>query len=152
MKKNYLYLLILIVVTIIITFGLAYLYKNNVKEESYAYNKLNKISSNEFDEYITENTDFIIYIANKNSLEYNKFEKKWINKIQELNLLKNVIYIESSEFNNEFKKILRDNYKITYDESKIPVIITINDGNLSQIVRIYKDSNASKIINYEVFK
>lgn len=152
MKKNYIYLIILISVTIVVTFGLSYLYKSKIAGESYAYNNLNKISSNEFKEYITENSDFIIYISDKNCLDYNKFEKKWIKKIQESNLLKNVIYIEKSEVSDELKRILKNKYKITYEEYKTPVIIVINDGNLSQISRLDKYSNANKIINYEVFK
>ena len=79
MKINYIYLTILIFCTVVLTFFLSFLYKRDEIKTSYSYEKLNKITATEFKEYMIEHPDTIIYIADKNNLNYNKFEKKLIN-------------------------------------------------------------------------
>ena len=152
MKKNYIYLFVLVLATVLVTLGLSKLYQTEVTKTSYAYEKMNKITSTEYDEYIVENSDTIIYIADKNNLSYNKFEKKFIKKIDSLNLLKNVIYIEKEELNNSLNKKLKKNYSYEYDENLLPAIIVINDGVLSQVSYVNEDSQVEDIINYEVFE
>ena len=85
-------------------------------------------------------------------MSYNKFEKKFIKKIDSLNLLKNVIYIEKEELNNSLNKKLKKNYSYEYDENLLPAIIVINDGVLSQVSYVNEDSQVEDIINYEVFE
>ena len=151
MKKN-IYLFVLVLATVLVTLGLSKLYQTEVTKTSYAYEKMNKITSTEYDEYIVENSDTIIYIADKNNLSYNKFEKKFIKKLDSLNLLKNVIYIEKEELNNSLNKKLKKNYSYEYDENLLPAIIVINDGVLSQVSYVNEDSQVEDIINYEVFE
>ena len=152
MKKNYIYLFVLVLATVLVTLGLSRIYKTEVTKTSFAYEKMSKIISAEYDEYIVENPDTIIYIADKNNLSNNKFEKKFIKKLESLNLLKNVIYIEKEELDDSLNKKLKKNYSYEYNESLLPAIIVINDGTLSQISYINVDSQVENIINYEVFE
>ena len=152
MKKNYICLFVLVLATVLVTLGLSKIYKIEVTKTSYAYEKMSKITSAEYDEYVVEHPDTIIYIADKTNLSYNKFEKKFIKKLESLNLLKNVIYIEKEELNNSLNKKLKKNYSYEYDENLLPAIIVINDGALSQISYINGDSLVDDIINYEVFE
>ena len=153
MKKNYIYFGILIICTVALTLFLSYIYKSEVEESvSYSYEHLNKITSNEFDEYMIEHPDTIIYIADKTNLNNNKFEKRLINKLEKLNLLENVIYIEKEEMIAILQKKLKENYGYNYNEDKLPAIIVINDGKTKQISIIRRDSDVDTIIDYEVFK
>ena len=93
MKKNYIYLLILLIATVGLTFLFSTIYNREVNFVSYSYEKLNKITSAEFEEYMIENPETIIYISSKNDLHNNKFEKKFIKKLENLNLLENTIYL-----------------------------------------------------------
>ena len=104
MKKNYVYLAVLLIATVALTLFLSSLYKRETLENSYLYEKLNKITATEFEEYMLEHPDTIIYIANKNDLDNNKFEKKFENKLEKLNLLENIIYIEKEEVTSSLEK------------------------------------------------
>lgn len=152
MKKNYIYLTILVLGTVVLTLFLSYLYKKESIQISYSYQKLNKITALEFEEYMIEHPDTIMYIADKTNLDNDKFDKKLINKLEKLNLIENVIYIEKSEMVSSLRKILKENYSYKYDEQSLPVIIVINDSNIIQISVVDIDSNVDTIIDYEVFK
>jgi len=152
MKRNYVYLLILILVTVVITLFLSNIYKKEVITTSHSYEKLNKITALEFEEYIIENPDTIIYLGDKTNLDNNKFEKKFISKLENLNLIKNTIYIDKTEITSSLKKVLEKEYSYNYDENKLPVVIVINDGKTIQKSNVYQNSKADTIINYEVFE
>ena len=152
MKKNYIYLTILLIVTVIITLFLSNLYKRETTEISYSYEMLNKITANEFEEYMIEHPDTIIYIADKTNLDNNKFEKKFVNKLEKLNLLENVVYIEKEEMTKKIEELLKKNYSYEYKEKKLPIIIVISDAKVIENSIVQKDSDVNAIINYEVFE
>ena len=87
----------LILVTIIITLSLSVLYKQKFSITTYSFDKLNKITSKEFNEYIIENPNTILYIGDKTNDKTNKIEKKFVTKLESLNFLENTIYIEKEE-------------------------------------------------------
>lgn len=152
MKKNYVSLLILILATIITTLALSALYKQKFLTTSYSFDKLNKITAEEFNEYIIENPSTILYIGDKTDDTNNKIEEKFINKLETLNLLENTIYIEKGEITSELEKIFKEKYKYVYEESNLPVILLIIDGEAIQIQQISENSDVQTIINYEVFE
>ena len=151
-KKNYYFLIVLIVVTIFITLLLASLYKNKTKEVSNFYNYSNNITSKEFNEYLLENTDLIIYMADKYDLSYSSFENNFKSKLDELNLKDKFVYIDKSELNEKFLKKLEEKYKIRIDTNRLPVIIVMIDENVINVSYINEGSNAEEIINYEAFE
>ena len=57
-KRNYLILIVLMFLTVLVTLSLVMVYKNRDKLTSSIYNYSNKITTEEFDEYMTENQDF----------------------------------------------------------------------------------------------
>lgn len=152
MKKNYIYLLVLIIGTVIITFMLSNLYKNEMAETSYSYNNFNKITATEFDEYMIEHPDTIIYIADKFDLDNNNLEKNWVKKLEKLNLLENVIYIEKEEITSSLVKTFEEEYSFKYSEEKLPIIIVINDGKVIQTSILDENSIVDTVIDYEVFE
>ena len=152
MKKNYIYLVVLLVATVGLTFLLSSIYSKEVNSLSHSYEKLNKITSVEFEEYMMENPDTIVYVSDKNDLSNNKFEKKFVKKLENLNLLENAIYIEKEEINNKFKELLKTNYDYKIDEKKLPMIIVVDNGEVVQSVTIDTNSSVETIIDYEVFK
>lgn len=152
MKKNYIYLAVLLVATVGLTFLLSSIYNKEVNSVSHSYEKLNKITSDEFEEYMIENPDTIVYLSDKNDLNKNKFEKKFVKKLENLNLLENAIYIEKDEINNKFKDLLKTNYDYKLDEKNLPTIIVIDSGSVVQSVVVEKTSNVETIIDYGVFE
>lgn len=153
MTKKYIYLTILILSTIALTLLLSYIYKKETTiETSYSYENLNKITSSEFDEYILENPDTIIYIADKNDISNNKFEKKFIKKLEKLNLLDNIVYIDKTEITKKFKKNLSSEYSYNYNGKKLPIILITNDKQIVQVSLIDEYSDVNTVIDYGVFE
>ena len=152
MKKNYIYLAVLLVVTVGLTFLLSSIYNKEVNSVSYSYEKLNKITSDEFEEYMMENTETIVYVSDKNDLNNNKFEKKFIKKLENLNLLENTIYIEKDEINNKFRELLKANYNYKLDEKELPIIIVIDNSKVVQSVVVDKNSDVDTVVDYGVFE
>lgn len=151
-KKNYAYLTLLILGTIILTFTFSIIYKHEVVNTCYLYENLNKITTNELDEYIMENPDSIIYIGNMTDLSNNKFEKKFLKQLKKQNLLETSVYIEKNDVSKEFKRLLKNKHSQVYDENNLPMILVVIDGKISEIVHVLNDSFAESIIDYEVFK
>lgn len=152
MKKRYIYLVCLIVGTVVLTLFLSNLYSRKLSKNCFLYESLNKITATEFEEYIVENPDTIVYIGDKTVLSNDKFEKKLINKLKKMNLLKTIVYIEKGEVTGELKNIFRDKYSYEYEEESLPVIIVINDGEIIETAKISKNSDVKDIIDFEVFE
>lgn len=151
-KYNYIIYIVLLIVTIIVTLLLADLYNKGENEISYSYETLNKISAEEFDEYMVEHDDVIIYIGSMYSTSTNKVEKNIITEIEKQNLLEKVIFIEKEEITDELEKTLNKEYEYEYNEDKIPTIIIVIDGEVDKIVKITKNMQYKSAIDYEAFK
>ena len=148
-KKNYALFALLIAVTILATLYFSDSYRSKTKEVSNVYSNSSVITYKDFDVYVTENPDSIIYIGNKYDLNYNEFDSKLIQTIEQLNLNDNFVYMNAN--NKIINKINRE-YKIKLSISNIPYLIVLIDGNIYEYKEIKNDSDASSIINYGVFE
>ena len=151
-QKNYFILIILLLVTIIITLSLASVYKNKDKFVSNFYEYANKIDSSEFNEYVTENSDLIIYISDKYDLSKESFENKFKNKLDELNLKDKLVFIEKSSIDTKILNNIQEKYKLKIDIKKLPIIIVLIDRKVVKSVYIKTESNAETVIEYGAFE
>ena len=151
-KKNYYILVVLLVVTAGLTMLLSNLYLNKEKMVSNFYEYSNKITPQEFNEYIIENPDLIVYISDKYDLTYETFETNFKNKIDNLNLKEKLIYIDKNYINKDFVNELKKIYKINIDLNNTPIIIVVIDKKVIKNVSITNDSNVDSIIEYGVFE
>lgn len=150
-KKNYYILALLMIATIVFTIFIFNVYRDN-KTISEFYNYSNKITSKEFDEYLTENPDVIIYISDKYDLTHEEFEKDFQRKITKLNLKNNLIYLDKSSLNKNFLKKLKQEYELDINKKKMPVIIVVLDKKIINVVYVGQASNVETIIQYEDFE
>lgn len=151
-KKNYYVLVVLLAVTILLTLSLASIYKNREKFTSSFYEYSNKITPGEFDEYMLENSNIIVYISDKYDLTNENFEKKFSKKLDQLNLKGNLIYIDEKDIDKQFLKKLKKTYDINIDLEKLPTVVVIIDNEVVKNVTIDSDSDVDTIIEYEAFK
>lgn len=151
-KKNYYILAVLIVITILLTLSLASLYNNRDKMASKFYNYANKITSEEFDEYMLENQDLLIYISDKFDLSNEKFENSFEKKLDSLNLKDKLIYIDKDQLSKKFLNNLKDKYNIRIDKNKLPIIIVILDKKIIKSMQVFYNSDVEDIIDYGVFE
>lgn len=151
-KKNYYILVVLLAVTVLLTLSLSNLYLNKEKLTSDFYNYANVITPEDFDEFMTENSEVIIYISDKYDLSHNTFEKKFEAKIDELNLKHNLIYIDKEDISSDFLNKLKKTYEINLDLEKLPVIVVAVDKKVVRNLSITANSDVDTLIDYEVFE
>lgn len=151
-KKNYYILVVLLIVTVLLTLSLSYVYRNKEKLVSNFYEYSNKIKPQEFDEYMIENSDFIIYISDKYDLTYEEFESSFKEKLEKLNLKNNLIYIDKNDIDKEFLNKIKKEYNINIEIKDMPIIIVVVDNKVIKNVSVDTDSNVDTLIEYEVFE
>lgn len=151
-KKNYYILVVLLVFTVLLTLWLSDLYMNKEKLTSDFYNYANVITPEDFDEFMTENSDVIIYISDKYDLSHNTFEKKFESKIDELNLKHNLIYIDKEDMDSKFLNKLKKSYKINIDLEGLPIVIAIIDEKVIRNISVTSSSDVDTLIEYEAFE
>lgn len=149
--KNYIILLVLLIVTIILTLGIFEIYKKKTKKVSNLYDFLNKITINEISSFTMENPESLIYISNKYNVKYNKFEQVLSKKINSINLYDRSVYIDTSSITLDEQTKLKNKY-IEYSECEgNPLLLILQDKNVIQSICV-SDTTIIDDINYEVFK
>lgn len=151
-KKNYYILVVLLVATVLLTLFLSNLYLNKEKLTSDFFNYANTITPEDFDEFMMENSDVIIYISDKYDLSHNTFEKKFETKIDELNLKHNLIYIDKEDIDSEFLNKLKNSYKINLDLEKLPIIVVVIDKEVVRNILVNSNVDVDTLIEYEAFE
>lgn len=150
-KKNYMILVVLLAVTTFLTLFLSNIYKNKEKLTSNFYEYANKITPESFDEFMTENEDVIIYIGDKYDLTLETVEKELSEKIDELNLKHNLIYIDKSYVDKKFIKKLKG-YDINIDLDKLPVVVVVVEEEVLKNVRLNSNTDIDELIAGEIFE
>ncbi len=149
--KNYIILLVLLIVTIILTLGIFEIYKKKTKKVSNLYDFLNKITINEISSFTMENPESLIYISNKYNVKYNKFEEALSKKINSINLYDRSVYVDTSSITLDEQTKLKNKY-IEYRECEgNPLLLILQDKNVMQSICV-SDTTIIDDINYEVFK
>lgn len=151
-KKNYYILVVLLAVTMLLTLLLSNLYLNKEELVSNFYEYSNKITPEEFDEYMLENSDIIIYVSDKYDLTHEIFEKNFETKLNDLNLKDNLVFIDKDDVDNKFLNKLKNKYGININIKNTPIIVVIVDKMVIKNVTITEDSNIDTIIDYEDFE
>ena len=131
--KNYFILLTMLIGVIIVTFVGKNYYNNNLKKVNSLYKYANHINRDELKEYLGESSSLIIYIADKYDLNNEDAEDLIKDKIIELNLYNNFIYVDSRVFNDKFLGYFNNKYHTNFNIDNLPTIIIYNDGIVENI-------------------
>ena len=136
--KNYLIYVVLIIITVLLTlfFSKSYLKDNGQKSILYSY--ISEIKTDDFEQFMTENPDAIIYISSIQNDNNIGFEKKLKKKIDSLNIKENVVFINKETVDSNFLNLLRESYGLNLNINESSLII-INDNVV--INCIYVDDN-----------
>lgn len=131
--KNYFILLIMLIGVVLITFFGASFYNNNLKKTSSLYKYANHMGRNDLKEYLKESSSLIIYISDKYNLSKEEIEDDLKDKIIELNLYNNFVYVDYKEFNDKFLDYFNTAYHTNLNTNMLPTIIIYNDGIIENI-------------------
>lgn len=110
-KKNYIMLLVIIILTLLLAIYLRNLYLNQVKKEnSIQIEHVYEIDEKSLRNYIVENDSFILYIADREEENLNDFEKKLGNYLTKKEYTKNIIYLNLDDVSETFYKNIKKEY------------------------------------------
>lgn len=151
-KKNYIYVTILSLFTIILTFYLSNLYLVNKRSEN-KISFVSEIKENELKSYLDETHEIIIYMSESKNKENDKLEEELKKYTQKNNLEDKYLYLDlsmvSSNFYNEFYvNYINEAYKGNF-EIKDPTIIYIKNKKVESYNNNIKDINDVKKFFYE---
>ena len=144
--KNYLYLLLVIIVSIFIVDYL-YLwfleYNNNADNKSILVESMQIINKNEIDNYLVENKDAVIYVSVSNDKKIKKFEKKLNKLINDKNINNKILYLDlTSDKSNNI-------YGINDKVIKVPSFIVYKNGKFVEDYDVGKNNyEINKVENY----
>ena len=138
--KNY---IIFILMTVAVIGGVLYTANYYVLSRDYYvdYSAVSQILLNtdeaSFENYVNENPEVVLYIADSKDATMKNFEKKFKKLIINNNIKEGIIYLDSSKIDNEnfSKDFARDylsSFKIT--KLRIPNLIYFKDGEVSKIL------------------
>ena len=149
-KSNYIKLVLLIAVTIAITFLFVYFY-NEIKNKNLMTNYLDQITVEDIDKYILEHPDTILYIKYKDQ-NLSLFESDLKRKVEKNNLSDDIVYVlYGSNDISAINKILRK-YNFNKDISDNSLILVMIDKKIQTYKIISKNEKMDDFIDYEVFK
>jgi len=140
--KNYLIITIIMMVSVASVFYLVNWYntnQNHYKETSIIVDLIKEVKFSEFDDYMTENPDFIIYLGNKMENINVKFEKNLKKFITKKDLQKQFVFMDITEFDNKDSNLVKNhlenianfkahNYIIIVDNQKIKNILVVDES------------------------
>lgn len=143
--KNYFIVVLLIILTVSLTFYLMITYNN---KDSKSLSFVSQVKENELDSYITERQEVIIYMSSSNNKYIKEFENELKKYTEDKNLKDLYVYLDlndvSSNFYNEFYvKYLKESYTGTF-EIKEPTIVIIRNGKIDSYLNNINDVNQVK--------
>ena len=149
--KNYFILGIILASSIFIVLYINKLYLSTKNNDNILNGFIKEIKTQEIDNYIIENPNFIIYLGYKNN-DNKSFEKKFKKLVTKYDLQKDIVFIDISQFNDEdFNKFCKkyadkllekDSSLIIVDNQKVIDVLDITKGNNDiELVKMFFKKN-----------
>lgn len=131
--KNYIILLFISVITVLVVFYLRNLYldkKGYENNNNATMSFLKVLRKYEFDSFITENRDFILYVSDADDASIKEYEEELKNKIIDADYTSNMVYLNIDENNlSLFDKYLLNVEPIKY----LPCLVAVKDGKITNV-------------------
>ena len=144
--KNYVYLFLILLGSILVLFYLYTWY------DTYNKNKLNLgimnnyltvINYNEVEDYIIENKDAIIYVSVLGDQDINRFEEKFKNKIMDNNLKNSILYLDLTN------EDITSTTKSLNIGTEFPYLVVYTNGKITDTYDIKKTNyDEKKLMKY----
>lgn len=146
--KNYFIIAVILLLSVIGVFYLVNWYnttQKHYKETSIIADLIKEVKISEFDNYITENPDFIIYLADKTENINIKFEKNLKKLITKKDLQKQFVFMNVSEFDEEnIKEFIQKYADKAIDLKMQNSIIIIDNQKIKNLLIIEANDKDSK--------
>lgn len=145
--KNY---IIFVVMTIAVIVGVLYtanyyaLSRDFYLDYSYVSNVIPNLDEATFEDYIKERPEVVVYIADSKDSSIKNFEKKFKKIIINHNIKEDIVYLDSSKFEddsfyNTFPRYYSSKLNITKPGLRVPNLIHFENGEVVNI--LYRTEN-----------
>jgi len=151
--KNYLILTFICLLTICILLYLVNVYNSKKEYENSTNERMNflkEITYEDFDNYIRENPDFILYISNSEDTEIVKLENSLKNSIIKKEYSDDMIYLNSKNLPVDFFETIKKYFSVNLnlnEYSSIPNLLIVKEGTIEEIFYINSSTTISSIID-----
>ena len=147
-KKNYVILILMIIGVVVVTCLGARIYNNTIKTSSILYKYLKTIKGDELNLYLNENPSTVIYISDRYDVSKEGLEEKLKDRIIELNLYENFIYLDKEQLTPSFIADFNKQNETSITISKLLTLIVFNDNEVEIIYYSLKEEDV-KTIDFE---
>lgn len=136
--KNYVIAVVIILLTLVLTFWLSYQYKNSQNTTDNYILQLSEILPSEVDNYIIDNGDIVIYVTDRTNLELDKKVESRLTKSEQpisisylnLNGVTEDFYVN---FKEKYHGDIKPYSLIIIKENRVIKIIDINKNNVKKL-------------------
>ena len=152
--KNYFILFFITIISILIVMYLVNLYKSREDYNDNVNHRmsfLREIYADDFNNYITENTEGIIYLSNSSDSSLATIEKKLKKDILKKEYSQDIIYINLKNIGTGFVNTINNYYSSTLklnQNSGIPNVLIIKNGKIQRVYYINDDTEEHNIIDF----
>ncbi len=151
--KNYVILLVIVLVTIFAVFYMRNLYimsKVYYTDNSVMLDVVKEVQQDELQNYLVENPKIVLYVSSKQNQDIKNFEKTFKNIVVKEELEDDILYLNSDNINNDqLKQMLKDsankNIKNKIDNDSIVTMYIIENGKVTNIITDAEKQSKNKI-------
>lgn len=141
--KNYLLLLLLLVVTFCIVVFARDMYESRTKKQytSIMNSFITEIKIDDLTDYTLENSPVVIYMSDKTNIELENDEQKYKELLTDYNIQNYFVYLDTSNQVDDIITLFEKKYDIDINENELPNLVVIIDG---KVVDIYSEKTFNK--------
>jgi hypothetical protein len=132
-NKNYFYLLLLTVITVILTLAFFNVYSNySVKKESYISKNMNNINSLDLKSLLTENSVLFVYVDSIYNNENKEQQEKLLDDLKALDINTSFVFYDNRTKEN--RKYMKDKYNLDIKDKKMILVFENNELTIHQAI------------------
>lgn len=146
-KRNYIIYCLVSLLTIVLLIGWVNIYNNNKIYRDSTNERmdfLKEIKEAELENYLDENTDFVMYLSNSEEEIYKDFESSLRKKLIKKDYISNIIYVNIRDLSTNFLKLLNEKYQVNFEN--LPNLIVVSDDMITDTYYIDAESKIEDII------
>lgn len=147
--KNYIFLVLLVGVTVFITYYCCNLYTNQheSKYTSIMHSFLAEIKEDDIEDYVKDNPTVVLYISDKKDKDKEQLEKEFKELLTEKHIYSYFVYVDISSDKEKSLQNFQENYQLELDYQSLPILVVFEDGEVSEVYHT-KEWNVSEITEF----
>ena len=144
---NYFFAVLIMIITLVLTFTLAKFYYNSTNIEDREYlTFLSEVKPDELNNYIVDNHDVMIYMTDSENSD-KKIDSSVEKILTKSDHVKEVVYLNLSGLNSEFYDTFSSKYNVNNGAIKTNSFVIIKDEKVKKIINL-NERNVKQLDRY----